>query len=36
MNNFWEVGCEEIYNENGDVVVNTTTNDEEMELFLEA
>lgn len=27
MNNFWEIGTEEIYNENGDVVL-VTVNEE--------
>lgn len=27
MNNFWEIGCEEIYNEQGDVVLAQDTSD---------
>lgn len=30
MNNFWEIGCEEIYNEQGDVVLATASNGDEI------
>lgn len=30
MNNFWEIGCEEIYNEQGDVVLATASSGDEI------